>query len=157
MTYQEQYDKLTRAYIAGEMDPLDPCGCGIGNLLDKRSFWSCARELSEDFRQGTKSFGAQSAQAEELIISKGYTLEEIINLESCFLNAILDNGGELDAWQGKEAGFLEVLPPNPTIKDENALFIALIKMLDELKEIHISKGEVIDSPPILEKRQLQLT
>jgi uncharacterized protein YbcC (UPF0753/DUF2309 family) len=52
--------------------------------------------------------------------------------------------------------FMDQIPSHNTMPNyENELFIAFEKTLERLKQIHISKGEVIDDAPVFKKRILQ--
>lgn len=157
ITYQQQYDKLSYAYIEGKVDPLDPCACFIGNLLNNQTEWSGIRDLcSVPISSKLADYPPHMVRnAENCIAIQSdnlYTPEDIIALEMCFLESIVKNGGELDHWDQwgiDDDEFVAI-----TERDEEALFIAFSKTLEMLREIHIRKGEVIDNPPILRRKSL---
>lgn len=45
ITYKEQFDKLTRAYINDEVQPFENCACFVGNLLNKNAMWCLAKPV----------------------------------------------------------------------------------------------------------------
>jgi len=133
-TYKEQFDKITRAYINGEIEPLDNCACFIGNLLNGNGTWSCARYHHSAFTwrysilPESRNYSQQSIDME----SNGfYSIEEICNMEENFLK-IYDEGFS---------------------RTETSLFYAMESTLEMLKAIHESKGEIVDPIPFA-KRQL---
>jgi len=125
ITYKEQFDKLTRAYISGEVIPKECKACFVGNLLNKTREWAVKRFLDK-----TKPLYTWSAyNAFDLDPEYNfYTMMEICLMENNFMRKY--------------------------IGDEDALFIAFESTLELLKQIHISKGEVIDEVPVFKKRQL---
>lgn len=130
-TYKEQFDKITRAYIANELNPLDGCACFIGNLLNGNSRWTFGRK----FDWGNDGLATVCNEKFLLSIVKKeanglYTAQEIVDLEENFLD--------------KYACLLS---------REDALFHAMESTLEMLKQIHISKGEIVDPIPFA-KRQL---
>jgi len=139
-TYQEQFNKLTEAYISNKVDPYYGCGCFVGNLLNGKGNWELGREMLIWHR--SKEYGYQISPKglhHTLLVLQEecdslYTPREIFELEKKFLrcyNSLKDQDGE-----------------------EEALFKAFETTLDLLKEIHISKGEIIDTIPVFTKRQL---
>lgn len=154
VTYKEQFDKLTRAYINGEVDPWDCKACFVGNLLNNNSRWGNEfRDALCGSRDGIGHVSKNSSYIEVLEVlrlenNNYYTPEEIANLEATFLFTINNNSGDL--------GFVEWWHHAYKI-NEDALFIAFEKTLEYLKEIHISKGEIIeDNIPSFKKRELAL-
>ncbi len=155
-TYNQQFDRLTQAYIAGEVNPMEPCACFVGNILNNTSRWVNARDFhhvgpypvirvdtrvhDENVYKGIQSIMKESEGA--------YTPQEIVTLEQLFLQTIVLYGGNIHAWG--ENG-------TPTQMDEDALFEAFSATLEKLKQIHIDRGEIIDNEPVFVKRELQLT
>ena len=140
-TYKQQFDKLTEAYIMGNVDPWECKACFVGNLLGGDQ-WEDIRSgaMAKTVQTGTPNKVSSNYKAHLAIDfikerSNGlYTPEEIISLEATFLHSYgFDRGGSVD---------------------ENALFISFEKTLNLLKQIHISKGEIIDDAPVFQKRTL---
>lgn len=148
--YKEQFDKLTRAYIANEVNPNQGCACFVGNLLNKNWDWEYGRSISFSSEEKWKTrFKITKNDGQGLISminalhiesNNFYTPDDIIIIENCFLKTYYRNGGssEDDLSDG-------------SVK-EDALFIAFEKTLDRLKQIHQSKGEIVDEPPVFKKR-----
>lgn len=138
ITFKEQFDKLTEAYIRGEVEPYQPCGCFIGNLLNRREEWI---HIRKDFTYKTPCYfpgEKKSFEMAQCIIQeegKGtYTDQEIVELEYTFMMTYGINGG----------GF--------GLVNEDALFKAFEVTLEQLKQIHESKGEIVDEF-VFQKRQ----
>lgn len=147
-TYKEQFDKLTRAYIAGKVNPFQCCGCFIGNLLNGHGSWNKVKPnlMVQDWTDGLRQVTpVEYVNALECIkVNSGglYTADDIIKLERKFMDMIGNYRG-LEKWV------------NPTPEMEDVLFKAFEKALSMLKQIHQSKGEIIDETPVFQKRQLQ--
>lgn len=45
-TFQEQFDKLVKAYMNDKVKPMAPCACFVGNLLNGNMAWSDARSCA---------------------------------------------------------------------------------------------------------------
>lgn len=135
-TYKEQFDKITRAYIANELEPYDNCACFIGNLLNNDPEWSSGR-IRTNFREfSIQKSGIMSAEACIKRQAYGfYTLHEIYEMEANFMSTI------------------EHSASNTEYYNEDGLFHAMESTLEMLKQIHISKGEQVDEIPFT-KRQL---
>lgn len=130
LTYSQQFNKLTQAYIRGEVNPYHPCHCFVGNLLNNTDEWRHGRETYGSVTEFLKHYIlAQESISEE---SSGlYTVEDIVALEETFMNRV---------------GYHH---------SEDELFHAFDATLDHLKKIHISKGENVDETPLFKKRKLQ--
>ena len=156
-TYQQQFDKLTEAYIAHKVDPHQNCACFVGNLLGGFSSWASWRDT--DFSEDGKSVKIKLCNYEamkQVLAEKIKTFYEpcdIIELEGVFLNTYYSEGGGIYDMVDYEQ-LNDEISSSYTPINEDALFIAFAKTLDLLKSIHISKGEVIDSLPKFQKRQL---
>lgn len=147
ISYKNQFNKLTSAYIAGKVDPYSSCGCFVGNLLNNTRDWVSARSL--DFKvtedQTDKTISKKCVDEES---NNSYSLQEIYDLERIFLRTYKENNGDYYA-------FDSIRGTGATKQDEDALFIAFEKTLEYLKQLHISKGEVIDETPVFNKRAFQ--
>lgn len=156
-TYKEQFDKLTIAYIAGKVQRLNSCACFIGNLLNGNGSWRpLGTSICHDLViMGISDRTARMRAEEELLGGFGinsvlrtlskecknfYSPVDILELEGIFLT-----------WSRSDADY------NNYANEEDALFIGFVKTLERLKEIHISKGEIIDEdqPLVFKKRELQ--
>lgn len=146
MKYSEQFNKLTTAYVAGKVDPYSACGCFVGNLLNNNREWIEARFGLGNIGDYDKKTMEKSTNCVRKESNGLYSLQEIYNLEKLFLETYSENKGDTQAFSSSET---------PTQQDEDALFIAFEKTLDALKELHISKGEVIDEVPVFKKRTFQ--
>jgi hypothetical protein len=128
-TFTEQFDKITKAYFSDELDPMNPCACFIGNILNRTNQWAVLK--------------AYCGQKGELPIASGlkdpeysfYTMEEILAMERNFLKVSLKIHGKS----------MQVT--------ETSLFRAVETTLDMLQSIHEAKGEVIGHIPV-RRRQL---
>lgn len=154
ISYTTQYNKLTEAYIRNEVNPFMDCNCFVGNLLNNHGSWSGIRNFgrtnnSIDFCPILKNyndFGYNYGRDTIISNSEGmYTPEDIVSLEKRFLQKFNANCNCV---------FFD--KNHTTLEEEEALFIAFESTLDLLKEIHISKGEVIDDSPKFVKRELVL-
>lgn len=146
-TYKEQFDKLTEAYIRGEVNHNNDFACFVGNLLNRSRWWSKSRYISVKATtwEVTSVFNPDKLHFIYTAIANEanglYTPVEIIRLEKKFLETFY-----------KE---YQCFFSNMTDKYENAIFVAFEETLELLKQIHISKGEIIDETPKFTKRELQ--
>jgi len=135
ITFREQYDKLVGAYLKNQVIPTESCACFVGNLLNGTRKWRCAREYNF---MGNPSilYSLDNERAGIIEISKEgkgmYTLEDISVLEDTFMLT----------WCDKKM----------CNSNEDALYTAFEKALIKLKEIHESKGEIVENY-IFQKRQ----
>lgn len=124
-TYKQQFDKITEAYIKGEIRPFDAKFCFCGTLANGY-YWN------NDPDYGINDF----EQMEEALLRSF----EPIGLEYTGLrNAHVAAGG-----------FLDDLSKHPLF--EEYLFKGMCNALEVLKKIHISRGEVIDEAPVFIQR-----
>lgn len=146
-TFKEQFDRLTSEYIAGNIYPYNGCACFVGNLLNGHDDWTACR-VSEDgirimtFESSNFSFVYGNARVgKELIKKNGYSIHEIVRLEQTFLETLQEECPVESTYV-----FNEIFTPRDTKHPnyEPALFHAFEKTLDVLKEIHESKGEVVE-------------
>jgi hypothetical protein len=146
-SYSEQFNKLTSAYIAGKVDPYTSCGCFVGNLLNNSTDWIVGRKEIGNINLSKSKYSVNGIKSAKKCIQKEshglYTLQEIYDIEKVFLDSYDNNGGKATAFKSFDT---------PTDEDEEALFIAFEETLEYLKELHISKGEVIDEVPVFKKR-----
>lgn len=49
MTYKQAFDKITEAYIKGEIEPLDPNFCFCGTLCNNETHWYGAFDVHNDY------------------------------------------------------------------------------------------------------------
>lgn len=145
-TYKQQFDKLTEAYIKGEVNPFRVCACFVGNLLDGEDGWADYRDL---WMNNEPTCSVPNRKRVELDY---YTPRQIVHLEHEFMkvyckNHPLSNG----RWKMDYEDYKKL----SDVLDENALFLAFEKTLGVLKDIHEKRGEVIDETPVFEKRELQ--
>lgn len=153
ITFKQQFDKLTEAYIKDEVHPYKNCGCFIGNLLNKTSGWSKARynrnfrggwEFTEICRKEMTEFATECIDRQ----SEGmYSIGQIYAMESTFLKVLNEETLNKDICNAKDI----LTHPNY----EEALFKAFCAALDHLKLVHESKGEVVDEFSF-KKRELQV-
>lgn len=127
-TFREQFDKLVKAYMSDEVKPLNPCACFVGNLLNHSSAWANLRYVANDgfnfifVRKSCSAITKYHTERSIRINSDGtYTVKEIYKLEKLFMNTWHDGG-----------------------RTEDSLFEAFEKTLLLLREIHESKGEVVE-------------
>jgi len=146
-TYLEMYNKIVGAYMRNELNPFKPCACFIGNMLNGKSGWACARSFDENGR-GHKEiyfFSEETIKQSNLAleeVNSFYTIEDIIYLEDLFLNTLHNKWIKMYPFEVK------------MLHDyEDRLFRAMEVTLEALKELHIEKGEVVENP-IFTKRQL---
>lgn len=134
--FKEQFDKIITAYFKGTLKPFSQCNCFVGNLLNNNKQWAKCRHLGGDTEEIIERIRAKDKNysfAESNIKKESnglYNRFDIIRLEKNFLLTYIRNG-----------------------KNEEALFEAMSSTLDVLKEIHRSKGEVIEEI-VVEKRKL---
>jgi hypothetical protein len=138
-TFREQYDKIVGAYLRDELQPLESCACFVGNLLNNTPGW------------GTFSWFPHLPVFPPLIRIKDnirsqsnglYSLEDIQTLEKCFLGRRFDDDEPLHA------------PSEFNQPYEDRLYRAMERTLLLLRQIHESKGEVIEDY-CFKKRELQ--
>lgn len=125
-TFQEQFDKLVKAYMNDKVKPMTPCACFVGNLLNGSMAWSDARSCavriddSVVFRsKPSKNLRYKAEKSIRLNSDGTYTYDKIMYLERTFMMAWAKN------------------------RSEEGMFEAFEKTLLVLREIHESKGEII--------------
>ncbi len=160
LTYQQQWNKLTEAYIKNEIDPHNNCACFVGNLLGGSELWANCRNIDIDKVTGNSVAIISlldAAWMKRVLATEGYsfyTPMDVINLEDAFLNTYYQNGGKgtdtIDVDEDEDED--NTYSDSPI--NENALFAAFEKTLDLLKQIHIEKGDIIDEVKPFVKRKL---
>lgn len=124
-TYQQQFDKITEAYIRDEIKPLSKLFCFCGTL-------------SNDWMKGDKNYSYKEyADMEEALFS---TIPEI---------EYMGKGTLSTSKFAASIGLLDFLdePEKQIPNYEDKLFSGMVAALEVLKQIHIERGEVIDTPP----------
>jgi hypothetical protein len=128
ITFKVQYEKLVKAYLRNEVVPDSACACFIGNLLNGDSSWILFKEAIE--YQIPKEDLNIAVNALKLESNDTYTPKEILYIEGAFMRVWRRYG-----------------------RNEDALFKAFEHALMLLRQIHESKGEVIEDYRF-KKRQL---
>lgn len=154
--FKVQFDKLTRAYIEDKVDPYMPCACFIGNLLNGKGIWVSIRKYQPfGFSELLPTCYQPYTFANEGLkfvtkVSEGtYSPKEIVILENLFLHTLEKNT------VGRYMAFSESLTlAHP--KYEEALFKAFCVTLDKLKEIHESKGEIVDTFTFIKRQKKEV-
>ena len=111
-TYTKQFDKLTAAYMSGEVNPMSASKCFVGNMLGHREWFGMVhnRKWRELDKLGTM---------------QGYKISELRRIEAAFMSEI--NGW---VWLTKWAS------PRLQKNYEESLFRAFCRGLEELKKVH---------------------
>ncbi len=131
ISFEKQYQKIVNAYYKNELNPLDGCACFVGNLLNNTGGWELCRNYitGKVFKDKESIFyGQQEIQKEA---NGFYTSQNIVDLENKFLEI---------CFHGRERS-TDILTNRKITED--TLYNAMESTLEILKEIHISKGEVI--------------
>lgn len=116
----DQYNKIVGAYLRDELRPMDSCACFVGNLMNGRSTWRYL-QLNR-----TNAYGLICLEMEA---NNFYTAEEVCQLEEIFMHM-----GEEDSVAYR------IHPPDY----EDRLYRAMERALLYLRQLHESKGEVIE-------------
>lgn len=140
ITFKQQFDKLTEAYIRNEVNPYDSCACFIGNLLNNNDGWADALAC------GTARAVYKPAEIANAIRNENMLISVIKNEAEGFYSP-------LDIVR-LEKNFMDFFWGRPRcIEPEELLFMAFDSTLDMLKQIHESKGEIVE-PFEFKQRQL---
>lgn len=135
-SYATQYGKILDAYMKDEIKPFEPEFCFCGTLAPITDAWSD----SESTWKTTDYAFHEFEQMEEALL--------------CTIDKETQNTGEIMYAAALQNGKLDFKKDHPNY--ENALFNGMSAALSVLKEIHEAHGEVIDAPPVLPIRSLQL-
>lgn len=149
ITYQEAYDRLTTAYLQNKVNPYNGCACFVGNLLNGSDNWIGMRTCVGKLREKAISCVNEESGGK-------YTTGDILSLEAKFMSrVVLPYSSKCDMGYYSGHKTMEEIWQNPTPEMEEILWRAFVDTLEDLKKLHISKGEVIDKPVILIKRQIK--
>lgn len=122
-TFTEQYNKIVGAYIRNKLNPMDGCACFIGNLLNGHNDWLYGRD--PDGYNLINPFLLTGEQSANLCVknqSNGlYNMRDISDMEYNFLKIWVDGD-----------------------RSEKSLFDAMESTLIMLRELHESKGEIVE-------------
>lgn len=161
ITYKEQFDKLTTAYIAEQVDPYDCEACFVGNLLNRAWKWGIGRKY-RSHGQLTLN-GEYAVKYASVCIHKQsagiYSIGDILQIEKAFLIEI-EKGLEIEQYSGATGlcyviageALHKVIKKLPDYEDR--LFNGFCAALEVLKGIHESKGEVVE-PLEFKRRELK--
>jgi hypothetical protein len=131
-TYKEQFDKITSAYIKGEIEPMSPSFCFCGTLAENKDW--CVLEPFTN--------------------KHGYSSFEYKHMEDALLTELMPLGVErCIGWGTPTPGRWTGYPNTDDPTYEDRLFAGMCKALDVLKEIHEFRGEIVDPIPF-KKREL---
>lgn len=136
-TYNEQFNKITEAYIQGKIQPYDREFCFCGTL----------GYVKTDFFESKWDYDLYDwIEYHKMEIALLKTIrDETIGAEKCE-SIYIDKPGE-------SAELRHELKTH--VNYETALFNGMSAALEVLKQIHISRGEIIDEVPQFKKRKLQ--
>lgn len=127
-TFKQQFDKITEAYIKGEIKPFDPSFCFCGTLAPDKH-WGVADYSHHD-------------------VNYDYTRREYRRMEAQLLSPICLKVVE---------SFPHSCPSMVEVENhqdyEDVLFLGMCNALDELRKIHEEHGEVIEDQFVLPKRE----
>lgn len=128
-SYKTQFDKITEAYIRGEIKPEEPKFCFCGTLCDNTSSW-----FGFSTKGKHKDFG-------------GYTGLEYAKMEQALFSPFMP-------FNDTKGGLICTIchPSMDSPEYEDLLFLGMTAALEVLKQIHIERGEVIDETPVFTKR-----
>jgi hypothetical protein len=139
-SYEQQYNKLTEAYIRNEVQPFTACGCFCGNLVKGEADADKWR-INAHAGQGTGGYSPLELRAMEKVFMKAIRLGTV----------------------GKGEGMIQYVKTHKNLvlnhpNYENALFNAFAEALTMLKLIHQhNHSEAAVKPShTFKKRQLQL-
>lgn len=162
MTYKQVFDKVTSAYIKGELNPYISYNCVFGNIFDNSRKWRAECFDLGDGNYSNFSLGKISSEASAFIKKNSiYTPLQVHELEKLFLET-LDGNLDLDGIKPNTCSIYSsvvsklFLYKTSLPKYEDALFIAMETVLEAIKQVHIEYGEDVDAEiiPKFEKRQL---
>jgi len=137
--FKTQYNKLVNAYLKDQVNPYNGCACFVGNLLNNSMGW-----VTNKYRKASLHLVISEEDSNSAIycISRQsdntYTEKDIFDLEYKFMS-ICNNKNSLEC--AKNGSSWQALSKEV---QENRLFKAFEETLLLLKQIHESKGEVIE-------------
>lgn len=150
ITFREQFDKLVKAYMNDEVDPFHLCRCFVGNLLNGRMDWGYIRqrgkylecESNPQWKKRIIEHVAEGCKCVEEESKGTYSAKEIEELENNFMGF----------FNWSHAYYRSLTDE----KKESVLFEAFSDTLQMLKELHESKGEVVEDY-VFNKREMVKT
>jgi hypothetical protein len=135
-SYREQFNKITEAYIRGEIKPYNAEFCFCGTIAG-----SCKWQLCSNGYNGYSLVNYCRMEDALLIVIKNRMIEFFPGMTK-----YADCTGDADMLRYE----IESHP-----QYEEALFNGMCAALEVLKQIHIERGEVIDEDiPVFTKREL---
>jgi len=129
LTYKQAFDKITEAYIKGEIKPFDSDFCFCGTLASGRSWVEDKCPL--------------------------YSRNDFVIMEAALLMQFYSSGYNVTRYGRGPAEWAIAGADESTPYYEEILFAGMCAALEVLKQIHIERGEIIDETPAFTKRQLQ--
>jgi hypothetical protein len=134
-TFQQQFDKITKAYFKNKLQPFNGCACFIGNMLNGNSGWEKGRVFRPHGKsRAIISFNNVLEKESNLL----YNRNDIVELENNFLK-VLDYSKEY-------------ILSKSTYTEEN-LYKAMESTLVMLRKMHEQKGEIVQDYSFV-KREL---
>lgn len=147
-TYEQQWQKLTTAYLNNELRPFSSSFCLCGNLCDNSDDWfnrNCShRAINVPLDTKHHDYGQ-------------YTGQELFDMEDALLQTIHKQCGTTSKYdklctnKDRLKYFVEHHP-----NFEDALFEGMCNALEVLRKIHESKGDETAKIITLSKRVLQI-
>lgn len=128
LTYREAYDKIIDAYFKNEIQPMNMHFCFCGTLSPEKGWKDADSHRKREYP---------------------YSYEEYTTMERALFSGMTEN------WDNPQ--FIKMMQYSQTSHPdyEEQLFKGMSKALDELKKIHIERGENIEETPAFIKRQLK--
>lgn len=127
LTYKQAYDMIINAYFKNEINPMKGEFCFCGTL---------APDAQWGFTRRDKEYP--------------YSQQEYRRME----HMLLRQDGKSDLWGSEITGLAWGYTPTYE-KFEDDLFIGMYDALEELKKIHIERGENVNDVPEFTKRSLK--
>ncbi len=131
-SYKEQFDKITEAYIKGEIKPYKSNFCFCGTIAPE--------EYSADGHKNWNNHDGKFMQHKHF-----YTLSEYGKMEEALFIP-------LHAFNGKISGMNIYRLEEGDEGYEDAMFDGMCAALEVLKQIHVHKGDIADEYPVFKKR-----
>lgn len=126
LTYKQAYNKIIDAYFKDEIRPMSPKFCFCGTLAPD-FFWAAQLENSEEYPYSTEEYRRME---QPLVLSIG-------------------------AKKSMNGDWIAPFQPINTPEYEENVFKGMCGSLEELKKIHIERGENVDEVPTFTKRSLK--
>lgn len=149
-TFKEQFDKITVAYIKGEIKPYRNSFCFCGTLDPTASkSWSTLKAMV--LCRMSRPHWSHGTSDEDLLIHV-YTGREYIQMESALLFPFAPLVLNARLISGYNCTLQEILEKMPEYED--TLFEGMCAAIEVMREIHIKRGEIIDEAPAFKRRDL---